>query len=539
LISNSRQSYLYYVCVFLGEDHLNHSTIRHFNLDKLCWVIGLSVLVRLIFLGLLDLLPEEAYYWNYAQHLDIGYLDHPPMVAWLIGASEALLGRSEFAVRLPAFLGWIVLAYFVFHLAEDTIGKGTGRMVILLLAILPIYMSVGFLMTPDAPFYVCWAGALFFIARAMFNKRPLAWYGAGIFLGLGMLSKYTMGLIVPATLAYMLVDKDARQWFKRPHPYIALLLGLVLFLPVLYWNSQHQWASFAFQGTRRWGGDTGFHLHILIGSILVLITPLGLYEAARVILDFQKCRRTIRQADLLRYRKYLFLVTFTLVPLLVFVIHSIQGQPKLNWTGPAWLALLPLIGARISGMRARQDAPYVRTLTRRWLVTASLVPVLFAAGFGYMIAGMPGFTKESWMKLPIAWKAYGDRVEEIETRLENETDSEPIVIGLDEYWLASQASFYDPDDDDDLDTLQEIAGENLVGGNSLMWNSWVSPQMVAGRHGLLVSFTEDKLKQNRVTGRFSKVGEISKEVLTNCDGEIGHFYWRVGYNYRADSLRRQ
>jgi dolichol-phosphate mannosyltransferase len=45
----------------------------------------------LLYLGAPELLFEEAYYWNYAQHLDIGYLDHPLMVAWLIKATTSLL----------------------------------------------------------------------------------------------------------------------------------------------------------------------------------------------------------------------------------------------------------------------------------------------------------------------------------------------------------------------------------------------------------------------------------------------------------------
>jgi dolichol-phosphate mannosyltransferase len=499
--------------------------------DKVWLLIGLGVAIRLVFIGLLNLLPEETYYWNYARHLDIGYLDHPPMVGWLIYIFESVLGKSELTVRLPAFLGWFVFAFFMYRFSRNIAGKEVGNPVLLLLVVLPIYMSIGFLMTPDAPFYVFWAGALYFIERAAIGKQLHAWYMAGICLGLGLLSKYTMGLIVPATAVYLLADRESRHWLKRPHPYLALLLGLLLFTPVIYWNARHDWVSFAFQGPRRWSGGVNFNLHVLIGTILVLITPLGLYEAIKVFLDLRKNRLAIHRTDLLQYRKYLYVVTFTLVPLIVFVIHSIQGQPKLNWTGPVWLAILPLVAARVSGMDVRNYQHKTGLLTKRWFVTASVLLVLLAAGFGYLVAGMPGLTKKDGMKFPIAWKAYGNRVEEIESRLEDATDSEPIIIGLDQYWLASEASFYDPDGDD---TSANIAGENLVGGNSLMWNSWVSPGSAAGRHGLLVSFTQSKLLQKQVTDRFSRLGEINKEVLTNCDGEIGYFYWRVGYNYRMD-----
>ncbi|MDD4052159.1 MAG: glycosyltransferase family 39 protein [candidate division Zixibacteria bacterium] len=500
-------------------------------------IIGFGVLLRLLFMGVLNLLPEEAYYWNYASHLDIGYLDHPPMVGWLIYLSTSVLGRSEFAVRLPAFLGWFLFAFFMYRLTENAVGKGGGKPVLLLLAALPIYMSVGFLMTPDAPLYACWAGALFFLEKALFGQRRSAWYGVGVCLGLGLLSKYTMGLMIAATVMYLLLDKESRHWFRKPQPYLALAIGLVLFLPVLIWNAQHGWASFAFQGSRRWSGGPEFQLHVLIGSMLVLITPLGLYEVMKVLSDFWKNRMAAYKADVLLFRKHLFLATFTLVPLAVFIIHSLQGQPKLNWTGPVWLAVLPLVAGGISGVGIVGLRNKPLSVSKRWIVTASALLIFYFGGFGYLIAGMPGTPKGSGMKFPIAWKVYGDRIEKIESDLESKTNSEPVVIGLDEYWLASEASFYDSDAADDVDNtdaLPEIAGENLVGGNSVMWNSWVPPPSAAGRNGILVSFAKDRLKQSWVTRHFSKVGEIQKETLTNGNDEIGHFYWRLGYDYNPE-----
>jgi dolichol-phosphate mannosyltransferase len=508
--------------------------LNRFKIDKLWLIIGLGIMVRFVFLGLLDLLPEEAYYWNYAKHLDIGYLDHPPMTAWLIYIFDSVLGKSEFAVRLPAFLGWFLFAFFMYRFTENTVGKESGKLVLLLLVALPIYMSVGFLMTPDAPFYICWAGALYFLERSLFGNRSYTWYMAGVCLGLGLLSKYTMGLIMPATLAFLLADRKSRHWLLKPQPYIALLIGSVLFIPVLYWNTQHNWISFTFQGPRRWSGGFNFNLHVLIGSILVLITPLGLYEVIKVIQEFWKNRVKIHEIDILRFRKYLFLLVFTIIPLAVFVIHSIQGQPKLNWTGPVWLAILPLIALRISGAAILDSEIKTQLVARRWIVSTAVLLVFFACGFGYLLAGMPGIIKESGMKFPVAWREYGDRIESLESRIKSETDLEPIIIGLDKYWLASQASFYDAEEDDDNDLVPEIAGEYLVGGNSLMWNIWVSPRMASGRPGLLVSFDQDKLGQDWVTRHFSKLSEINKEILTNSKEEIGHFYWRIGYNYQPD-----
>jgi len=68
-------------------------------------------LLRLVYLGLPNLLPQEAYYWNYAQHPAFGYLDHPPMVAWLIKFGTLMFKHSEFGVRFGAFVSWSCLAH--------------------------------------------------------------------------------------------------------------------------------------------------------------------------------------------------------------------------------------------------------------------------------------------------------------------------------------------------------------------------------------------------------------------------------------------
>src|SRR6185503_1452561 len=52
------------------------------------------LVLRGAYLGSTELIPQEAYYWNYSQHLDIGYLDHPPIVAWLIWLGTLIFGKT-------------------------------------------------------------------------------------------------------------------------------------------------------------------------------------------------------------------------------------------------------------------------------------------------------------------------------------------------------------------------------------------------------------------------------------------------------------
>ena len=160
--------------------------------------VVLAVL-RIAFFVAPDLYPEEAYYWNYAAHLDIGYLDHPPMVAWLIHLGTALFGDGEFGVRAPLILCSIATAFFTFRLTELLFDRRAAWMAVLLVQLLPFFFLTGFMITPDAPLTAFWSGGLYFLALALLREKAGAWFGLGVCLGLGMLSKYTIALLSAKT----------------------------------------------------------------------------------------------------------------------------------------------------------------------------------------------------------------------------------------------------------------------------------------------------------------------------------------------------
>jgi len=78
------------------------------------------ILLKVVYLGLPDLTPEEAYYWQHAQRPALGYLDHPVMVAGRILAGTTLFGDTEFGVRIFTLLCWFVTAGFIDALASLT-----------------------------------------------------------------------------------------------------------------------------------------------------------------------------------------------------------------------------------------------------------------------------------------------------------------------------------------------------------------------------------------------------------------------------------
>lgn len=501
-------------------------------------VIGYAVLLRLVYLGLPDLIPQEAYYWNYAQHPAWSYLDHPPMVAWLITMGTALFGDSELGVRAGAYACWFVTAGFFFRFARDLYDKATALKAVMLAAALPFFLVSGFVTTPDAPLVACWAGALFFLERALLAEKRLAWWGVGACLGLGMLSKYTIVLLAAAALVFLLLDRRSRRWLARPEPYAATLLASLLLLPVIVWNVHNGWASFTFQSTRRLTAPPELGLHILIASILVLLTPVGAIAAfAALVPSRGLARRVPRQRAAARQR--LFTTVLTLVPLSVIVLFSLRHEPKLNWTGPLWLAVLPAVARRLPGDEHRTGWGLVALGRRAWAPTLVTTLLLFGALLHYVTIGLPGIPHSARGSLPIAWEELGREVEAIEDALEEspteESDQEILVVGMDRYFLASVLAFYRRDGGEGS---AHTASRHLFGRDGLMYAGWFPAEQQRGRDLLLVSLDRGHLADERLTAWVEHLGPIQTRVIEKHGRPVLRVHFRVAESYRPSGERR-
>lgn len=491
-------------------------------------VAACSLVLRLLLSGAIDLTPEEAYYWNYAQHLDIGYVDHPPMVAWMIAFSTSMFGKSEFAVRLPAILCWLLTAFCMYRWTERFFGKTSACLVLMFLGMFPFYFSIGFLTMPDAPLTAAWAGCLWFLARALLQDKRGAWLGVGICAGIGMLSKYTIALLAPAALVFIILDAPSRRWLSRRDPYVAILIAVALFSPVVLWNANHEWASFVYQGPDRWSSHVDFSLHILLLSALVLVTPFGL---AGVILIWLPQRITGLQLSnnvCSATRMRLFTLVFTLVPLSVFVLHSLQDNPKIHWTGPLWLAALPALASAIDPQHATTLKRYAGFFSQKlWKSVGAAMLFLLAGAFYAMAVGPPLLPEFDRMSLPTAWKEMMQSVEKIEAGVARETGAQPIVIGLSNYFISAEHAFYDPGGEG----VEETGGRGLLGYHGWMWDHWQRSEDYAGRDFILVAFESEYQHRDRLEHRFASLSDLKQALVMKSGRVAGRFLYRVGYGY--------
>jgi dolichol-phosphate mannosyltransferase len=482
-------------------------------------LVVVSFLLRLLYIGQVELLPEDSYYWNYSQHLDLGYLDHPPMVAWLIWLGTHVFGGSEFGVRIGALCCAAIAAFFSYRLTRNLFGEDSALVALVLMQVMPFFFLAGLLMTPDAPLTAAWSATLYFLERALLGGQARAWLFAGVTIGLGLISKYTIGMLVPVAFLFVILDAPSRQWLLRWQPYVALVIAAVIFSPVIIWNAQHEWASFAFQTSRRLAERPRFSLHRLLISALVLLTPTGFLTLC--------VSRLSRRPE---SRRWLFLQLAVLVPLSVFVVFSVRHDVKIDWTGALWLGAVPALAACIVEF-GKPGAQGLRAwLHSAWGPTAVIMILLLGTGLHYLALGLPGVGYSNHLELvPVGWRDLGRQVQAIAADLRKETGQEPVIVGMDRYELASQLTFYAPVH---ARSVNETSSRNLFGAEGLMYGRWAKNLEIGERPLLLVAWDPHDIADEFTVPYTEAVGPLQTGYLSRDGVGIRDFHYRIAKGYR-------
>ncbi len=215
------------------------------RLPRSAWPFVLVVsLLRLVAASRFPLTGDEAYYWMWSRHLAFGYVDHPPMVAWLI-ALTAPLGAQPGFVRLP-FVVCEAVAAFAAGAAAERLARDprAGAAAAIAFTLVPQTKLAFAAASPDGPFSACWALSVYLLARmerAPPSRRLLVALGAA--LGGALLSRAFGWALVFGVAAYACGrDRSA----LRARLWIAFAIAAALYAPFVYWNATHGWANVGF-----------------------------------------------------------------------------------------------------------------------------------------------------------------------------------------------------------------------------------------------------------------------------------------------------
>lgn len=238
--------------------------------------------IRLLVAALTPLFPDETYYWEWSRHLSAGYFDHPPLIAWTIRLGTLMFSDTVVGVRFGPVLAGIVATLFLAAAARRLASDRAAFMAALIFSVLPLSAAGLILATPDAPLLAAASAVVYAVVRALEaaprSHDSLRWWSiSGVALGLALCAKYTAVLIPFGLLVAFAIRPTLRVRFAEPGPYVAVLIALLVFSPVILWNTRHDWISFAFQLQHGLGRVSGSAINReleLIGGQMGLITPI-------------------------------------------------------------------------------------------------------------------------------------------------------------------------------------------------------------------------------------------------------------------------
>ena len=334
---------------------------------QLLLLIAGTALLRVAFAASTGLGVDESYMVAAGRVLSWGYFDHPPAAWWLSWAAAHLAGtEAPVVVRLPFIILFAVSTWLIARLGEAVRGPAAGLWAAVLLNLSPVFgITTASWVLPDGPLDCALLGAALCLVQALPGRGRNAtfwWSAAGFCAGLALFSKYSAVLTIAGAGLYLLASPQHRRWLARPEPYLAGLVALLVFSPVLLWNATHHWASFAFQGDRATG--LRFHplapLGVWAGEALFVLPWIWL---PMVLVWLATLRRG--QAD---WRPWL-LCWLAAPPILLFAAIAAWSSQRIlfHWAAPGYLMLFPLLGGEVAD-RIRQ--PLVR---RTMVATAALL----------------------------------------------------------------------------------------------------------------------------------------------------------------------
>ncbi|MGI9035136.1 MAG: glycosyltransferase family 39 protein [Pyrinomonadaceae bacterium] len=212
----------------------------------------------LVFLALFNILLHAIFNNNYGFHRDElatiddarylawGYVAYPPVTPFIARLAFALFGDSLVGLRFFGALA-IGIAMVLSGLMARALGGSRFAQLLAALgvAVAPICIIQGSLFQYVSFDYLCWVCIAFLMIKLLQTDNPRWWLGIGAFIGIGMLTKYTVALFVIGIVVGVLATR-ARRYLKSPWLWAGVAVSLIIWLPNIVWQIQHQFISIDF-----------------------------------------------------------------------------------------------------------------------------------------------------------------------------------------------------------------------------------------------------------------------------------------------------
>jgi hypothetical protein len=364
---------------------------------------------------------DELYFIQCGLHLDWGYVDHPPLVVWLVRLTGEVFGYSLPALRALPLLAGVWLIYLAMRMAAR-LGGGAPAQAIAGAAVLlaPAYLRMATLVNIPAFEQVLWALATLCFLDLIQRDDRVQMRNLGLLVGVGLLLKYTFLLFAAAYAVALLLHR--REYFADRRLWLGGGLALLLWSPNLVWQIDHEWAHLQFlHNISQPDGMIGREPRVLfLAGQILYFNPAGvLVWAAGLWALWQNA--TLRPAVWL-YVVPLVLLFITngkpyyLAPAypLLFAAGGVFWQARLT-TARGWISLIGSMTV-VGGFFAFLSLPYLSLEKMDRTIDALLLGIVPAIGLTHDYHNQLG------------WRHYYPALHEIYAKLPAEDQPGTIII---------------------------------------------------------------------------------------------------------------
>lgn len=395
-----------------------------------------STLLRLFAAGSTELTTDEAHYALYGLHLDWSYFDHPSLIGWL-QAIVLLFSDSDLALRVMPILLFSAASLVLYKVSVTLFPSETpwlGFVSVAFMQSAVMLQLIGLAMLPDGPLLLLGLLVVLTLHRVLSSGSLRDWLWLGLLLGLAGLSKYTAITLIITVLLALLLSRQMRQ-LRRSGPWLALIIGLIVIMPVLYWNYSHDWISFLYQihhGTGKLSWELKRLLVSQAGQLLVYGPGVYIFGMIAVIAGLKE----FKNFGLPGQQGVMLCLALALPLLLLFGWNSGYEMTLPHWTSFGWVVLSPLAARWV-----------IRSWHKRWVrigVRGSIVYALIfiAVVFGQLIKPwMPFPDNKNVLRDLYGWGQAAQKAEQLRAGLDSMGGTAALIF-TENWTLASRLAWY-------------------------------------------------------------------------------------------------
>lgn len=470
------------------------------------------IAIRFISIWTMGPMPQDAYYFFYAQHPSLSYFDHPPAIAYLLWLFTTVLGKNIIAIKLADSVLTAITCIAVYKLAIRFFPEFEAEKIIILFLSTLMVSILSLVSTPDTPLLFFWTLTLIALYEAIFNEKKKFWLTAGVLMGLAFDSKYTAVFLPIGMMLFLLFSDSNRKYLLTPWPWLTCFIMIVVSAPVIIWNVNNHFASFVFQGGQRMHEVAAFTLKPklmlgLAGHQFVLLIPVLFVYIIWAVVSLLKTYSS-------KWNEMpttgVFLLCFFLPLFLTFLLLSPIYWIKINWMMPAYITGVILTGSLID---------------KKWINVQVMISFVVHLALLIEVVFYPVQVKsdDTW----VGWKSLTAQAKVMQKKF-----GADFIFSADGYKTSAEMNLY---------SNKFIYGQNVIGQHALHFD-FIGTRLdkLKGKDAIFIdsdprfkSLGKDTVKPGLLQPYFNSIVQLKPIIIYKGSRAVRKFYVYFCKGYKS------